>query len=257
MYLFCLESDNNLSTAVTYRRNTSASGKFPFISSFMNFTTGASHQEGNEAGTPYNIKNISFTDTADVTAPILSLINCTSCNPPNGDSVEPYASQDLTPTFTLSTDEDAICRFSSFEQNHADKGDGRNCTTTGGSVHTCTLGDNESLVPTNDTIFLSCADSLANVGFDNLTIDLTSVGANLTGFVKDADGNTLLDAGITVSVYAVNDSSNMIANTTINSSGEYHFFGLQCETLHNVVAFERGNESRGGGITTHVNTTCT
>lgn len=76
----------------------------------------------------------------NLSAPIITNINCTSCNPPTGDNVTPYTTTDITPTFNFSTDINANCRYSNnLTANYTEMGSSRNCTTTGALSHICTL----------------------------------------------------------------------------------------------------------------------
>ena len=110
-------------------------------------------------------------------APVISAMNCTSCNHPFGDMVTPYTTTDTTPTFTISTDINANCRVGDLQQNYSVMGSARNCATTGTTSHICSLRVDDELVTSTDYMYVSCArtDDEQSSSTSELQIELTGL----------------------------------------------------------------------------------
>ena len=84
----------------------------------------------------------------DTTPPVMTAMNCTSCGD-NGDSVSPFTTTDTTPTFNVTTDENAKCRIADVTLNYGEMGEVyRNCTpeSSYGTSHICTLHPDDELI---------------------------------------------------------------------------------------------------------------
>lgn len=129
-------------------------------------------------------------------APMVTSVNCTSCNPPNGDNESPYTTSDTTPTFDISTDTNAYCRIGDENQNYTDMGGSRNCTGGGGTTsHVCTLTVQDDLVNSDDIVYISCASKETLNQTSNATVALQM---NITGL--ETNKTVALDLGIQDSV---------------------------------------------------------
>lgn len=130
-------------------------------------------------------------DLASTQAPVISAINCTSCNQPLGDTVSPYATADTTPTFRLSTDIDSYCRIGKTNSNWTSMGGSRNCSSTGSKSHNCTLTVQDELIFSNDIVYLSCKNINSNGQ------STSSAQMNITGLGDTS--NNAIDLGISSS----------------------------------------------------------
>ena len=63
---------------------------------------------------------------------------------------------DSTPTITVDTSGDVDCRIGKTDVNWLMMGDTRNCSTTGGTSHICTLNETDSLSSGNQFIYINC-----------------------------------------------------------------------------------------------------
>ena len=128
-------------------------------------------------------------------APIISAINCTSCNIPFGDTAEPFTTSDTTPTFTFSTDINANCHIGASNVNYSSMGSSRNCTSGDGTLsHTCTLTTQDEIAVSSTTIYTSCSDTTGIETVSNSSAKLIMDIANLTTTSTDA-----VDGGIQTS----------------------------------------------------------
>ncbi len=125
--------------------------------------------------------------------PVLSAINCTVCNLPSGDTVAPYTTADTTPTFSFTTTTiNAQCRSGDEDQNYTTMGASRDCGTTGGINHICSLPVQDELIASTDYVYISCqnagtGEQSAASSSGALQMEITS----LSGTIADA-----IDAGI-------------------------------------------------------------
>jgi len=136
---------------------------------------------------------------ADTTPPVISLYNCTSCSPP--DTVEPFNTTDTTPTFKITTNEDALCAIADVDKNYTAMVDGaysyRNCTNTGGQQHNCTLHPNDALILNEtDYVYFGCRD---NSGNENLTSTSGPQEISMTTAEVETEGESAIRAGIDTS----------------------------------------------------------
>ncbi len=137
----------------------------------------------------------------DTDPPTILNLNCTSCNIPNGDITSPYETEDTTPTFVITTDENADCRIGGADQNYTAMGTTRNCSTTGGTGHTCSLTTQDRFTNVGENyLYISCKDSSGNEGNVSDTsksnsgpIRMGIEGAGETG------GDGAIEVGITAS----------------------------------------------------------
>jgi uncharacterized protein (DUF1499 family) len=115
-------------------------------------------------------------------APVVSAINCTSCDVPFGDNESPYTTSDTTPTFFFQTDVNANCRIGNVDQNYTALGDLRNCTSGEGTqAHTCSLTVPDELDSVQDYVYVGCINTananeslLASATFEMNITDLST-----------------------------------------------------------------------------------
>lgn len=122
--------------------------------------------------------------------PVLTAINCTSCNSPQGDSVSPYTSADTTPTFTFNTDINSECRIGGEDQNFTTMGASRDCGTTGVQSHICTLTVQDELISSTDYVYIGCTAENSTSSSGALEMDIQNLSSTV------ADG---IDLGIQTS----------------------------------------------------------
>ncbi|MBI2576671.1 hypothetical protein HYV84_05640 [Candidatus Woesearchaeota archaeon] len=131
----------------------------------------------------------------DTTPPTIISYNCTSCNPPSGDNSTPYETYDTTPTFSLTTNEGALCRIGVASQNYTTLGTSRNCTpgTAHNTTHTCTLtAQDKFTAPGQNSLFIGCIDSSNN---ENATSTSGVVSMHILG-ATESYGDDSIQLGI-------------------------------------------------------------
>jgi hypothetical protein len=127
--------------------------------------------------------------------PVISALNCTSCNIPNGDTVAPYTTSDTTPTFNFTTDINAWCRIADQNWNYTTMGGTRNCTAgEGATSHICTLTAQDELNAANSSVYISCRDVGNNHPFNSSS---GALEMEITGFASNA--SAAIDLGIQAS----------------------------------------------------------
>ncbi|MBS3097244.1 hypothetical protein J4209_00445, partial [Candidatus Woesearchaeota archaeon] len=133
----------------------------------------------------------------DITPPVLSGYNCTSCSPPSGDIVEPYTTEDTTPTFKFNTDENAWCAISDTNNNYTTMGSSRNCTSgEGATSHICTLTTQDKFTNNGvNYLYVSCKDASNN---ENQTSSSDTLLMEITG-PTEAGGDDSIQIGIDTS----------------------------------------------------------
>ncbi len=69
-----------------------------------------------------------------------------------------------TPTLTFDTIENAYCRIHTSDENWTTMGNGRNCSTTGGTSHICSLAAGDALTPGSgfNSLYIGCTNSAFN-----------------------------------------------------------------------------------------------
>jgi len=145
---------------------------------------------------------------AETTRPVITNINLTSGNPPAGDAVEAYTTNDTTPTFTFTTDINANCRIGRVNVNHTAAGVSRDCSGgQAGTAHTCTVIASDALPPTTQTNFLSCVDST-----DSANQTLLSTSGQLDVYVQ---GNDPLIIDFPFDALVTNASQVNLTNSTV------------------------------------------
>lgn len=93
----------------------------------------------------------------------ISNANCTSCDPPNGDTTSPYTTSDTTPTFTLDTNINGNCRIGDENITYSAMGSSRDCASGQGTTsHTCTLTTQDELIYTTDYVYVVCLNIAEN-----------------------------------------------------------------------------------------------
>lgn len=199
-----------------------------YINSTLNITTATNITVWNASDGYYNLTISAFDGglwssnctivpfTLDTSPPIVTNINCTSCNPPVGDISSPYTTTDTTPTFTLSTNENANCRIGDENLNYSDMNASRDCSTTGTTSHTCTLTPIDTLFPSTDYVYIACEDDLNNQNLTSSTplglqMDLRELITTLEGdawqFLQIQNYTNYL-VGQNLTVCAFNPNSN-------------------------------------------------
>ena len=91
---------------------------------------------------------------------------------------------DTTPSFRFSTQLGANCRIGKTNVNWTSMGSIRDCSSTGGISHTCTVTTQDELVFSNDIVYFGCK----NVAYNNQSI--TAAQMNLTG-LGDTSSNAI------------------------------------------------------------------
>jgi hypothetical protein len=136
--------------------------------------------------------NLTITMVNQFLPPIITNINCTSCNIPYGDVIPPYTTSDTTPTFRFSTDIESNCRISDENQNYTSMGSSRDCATGDRTMgHICTLTSQDELFYSNSNVYISCE----NIDNYNQTWDASvSLQMEITNLV--ANRTLALDNGI-------------------------------------------------------------
>ncbi len=130
---------------------------------------------------------------SDSYAPIISAINCTSCNIPFGDTSSPYSTEDTTPTFKLETDVDSSCRVSATNSNYTTMSSSRDCTSsTLGTSHSCSVTSQDEFATTTSYAYISCVN--------NHNLNETS-SPQLEVQIQNLEGTTIsaIDKGIQTS----------------------------------------------------------
>jgi hypothetical protein len=184
---FSIKINTSAGTAQFYRNGTNFANK--------TFPTGTNLRYIKISGitmTQYQLTNITWCDTECLNAPTLTAINCTSCNPPSGDTTSPYGSEDTTPTFAITTSASAYCRIADRNWNYTTMASSRDCSSTGGYTHTCTLTPQDELINTTSYVYIACS------GLESATSTSGALQMNLTGFVNNA--SAAIDYGIQSSI---------------------------------------------------------
>ncbi len=170
------------------------------------------------ASTNYNIQYLGVRSVTITTPPVIvgsPAINCTSCNIPFGDTVEPYTTADTTPTFTFSTDTSAWCRIGGSNVNYSTMTSSRDCSGgEGTSIHTCTLTLPDELAISAPTIYASCRNS------DNAETASNSSGKMLMDIVN-------LSSTATDAFYSGIQHSTIWPGATIYSDQQVYMRNLQ------------------------------
>lgn len=154
-----------------------------------------------------------------ITAPLISNINCTSCNIPDGDTTPPYTTSDTTPTFTFDTDVDSYCRIRDEDQNYTAMGSSRNCTSgEGEKEHTCTLTVQDELVSSTDYAYVSCANvnDINKSNTTELLMNITDLDVNTSKAIDEGIESSVISGATTYSdqqVYLRDMSDNQVSAT--------------------------------------------
>ncbi len=153
---------------------------------------------GTSAGLDLNL--VVYSVNATTTIPVVSNLNCTSCNPPGGDTTPPYSTSDTTPTFTFNTSVSANCRIMDQNQNYTAMGSSRQCTTTEGTLgHICTLTPQDELKISSPTVYIACAsptnDSLSNI--TSALMDITGLSNSSANAIDDGILASSIGSGAT------------------------------------------------------------
>lgn len=136
-------------------------------------------------------------------SPLISSLNCTSCNIPNGDITSPYETEDTTPTFKFTTDKNAWCAIGVTDVNYTTMGASRNCTSGEGGTqgHICTLKTQDRFANVGaNYLYISCKDSSGNEGnvSDHSKSNSGSIKMEIQGASEDK-GDSAIQLGITTS----------------------------------------------------------
>jgi hypothetical protein len=148
-----------ITTVTRYFGKTSNNPNGYFFGAMDNPTFWSRAMTGDEITTLYALgvgQEYPFTNAA----PLMSALNCTSCNVPLGDTVSPYATSDTTPTFKFQTDSNANCRIGVTDGNYSSLGSARNCTSGDGTTsHTCTLKAGDALPLGDGYVYIACQNA--------------------------------------------------------------------------------------------------
>jgi len=137
----------------------------------------------------------------DTIPPLITLYNCTSCNIPYGDTTEPFETEDTTPTFRITTDENSVCAIADIDKNYTSmvaEDSSRNCSTTGSTEHICTLPpSDELLINETDYVYFACIDTNDN---ENSSSNSGPKQMQMTSEQTEEQGELAIQAGIDTSV---------------------------------------------------------
>ncbi len=175
-------------------------------------------------------------------APIISNINCTSCNVPYGDTSSPYTTSDTTPTFKMDTDIDSICRIGDEDDSYSTMESFRNCSTTGAKNHTCSLMVFDELIYSTDYVYIVCA-SIDNSSLTNSTgtlqMNITDLDSNTTAAIDTGIAKSVISGATTYSsqkIYLRDINNNQVSATAdrvvVDGSQRWIFnYALESESL--------------------------
>ena len=153
----------------------------------------------------------------DSTPPEISNINCTSPDP--NDLTEPYTTSDITPTFSLDTNETATCDISSDNSTWIE------FTTTNILLgHIGTLPSEQALNYGNDFVYIKCCDASVNCAYEELKMYIVkpececpgmnqSWSINLNESCEIRDNCDIGTGNITYSGYFMIDGANITASS--------------------------------------------
>ena len=134
-------------------------------------------------------------------------INCTSCNPPNGDNESPYTTSDTTPSFIINANINSECRIDDENKSYYDMI--RNCTPGGTKEHTCTLSLDDELIYSTDYVYISCAAGSGNTTTE-LEMDITDLETTTDNSIEQGILNSTIGQGAAIyserQVYLVNST---------------------------------------------------
>ena len=141
----------------------------------------------------------------DTTPPSISSINCTSCVTDPTPDAEPYITEDTTPTFNFTTNENAWCVIGKDDENYTTMNatNSGTCNTGEGSTgeHICTLPiqDRFDSVGAN-SVYISCKDTDGNEGnvSDSSKSNSGALDMEITG-PTEAGGDDSIQIGIDTS----------------------------------------------------------
>jgi hypothetical protein len=131
---------------------------------------------------------------SDTTPPTIQTYNCTSCG---GDNESPYTTQDTTPTFTITTNLNANCAIGTSDENYSTMVSNieRNCTTTSGTSHICTLPYSDGLIINEtDDVYIACQNIFS--GNENITSTSGAMFMDITTSQTEVLGEDAIRAGI-------------------------------------------------------------
>ena len=129
----------------------------------------------------------------DTLSPNLTItaLNCTSCDPPSGDTVPPYTTFDTTPTFTFTTNMNTNCRIGVQDSNYTTFGSSRNCTSTGSTSHTCTVISVDEFTASAGNVFVGCS------AYENISSSTGALVMNITDLLVNT--SLAIDRGVIAS----------------------------------------------------------
>jgi len=177
---------------------------------------------------------VNTTAAADTSPPLITQVNFTSedgqvcggataCGPTN----------DTTPTFKITTDENAYCRIDDANNNYTTMSGTRNCTSGMGSTSlTCTLGTDDALVlGGTDYVYIACQDLSGNENSTTITMNLTGgdLQTNATSAILEGITDAVLSSPITytsqqVYVRYADGTQNLTRFDVVASSGSKRWF---------------------------------
>ena len=143
-----------------------------------------------------------FVSGGDTDPPSISNLNCTSCIEDSTPNQPPYITEDTTPTFNFSTDENAWCAIGISDVNYTIMGASRNCTSgEGAESHICTLTTQDKFANTGTNyLYISCKDNSGNEGnvSDHSKSNSGPIWMEIQG-VGEIGGDDAMVLGITTS----------------------------------------------------------
>lgn len=95
----------------------------------------------------------------------ITKINCTSCNPPHGDTTEPFETYGRTPTVSFNISENSNCRIADSNISYSEmglSGSSRQCSVTGSMQQVCTLTSQDALYSGTAYAYVACIDGGSN-----------------------------------------------------------------------------------------------
>ncbi|MBI2136197.1 hypothetical protein HYU06_03940 [Candidatus Woesearchaeota archaeon] len=169
----------------------------------------------------------------DTTAPLITLVNFTSEGGQDCTSSTCGPTDDTTPTFSITTNENANCRTDDASNNYTTMSGTRNCTSGMGSTSlTCTLGTDDALIlGGTDYAYLACQDSTGNENTTTITMNLTggdlptnATSAILAGVTDAVLSNPVTYTSQQVYVRYADGTQNLTRFDVVASSGSKRWF---------------------------------
>ncbi len=141
-------------------------------------------------------------DSVSASPPTILTYDCTSCTTDGTPTLQPFTTEDTTPTFNITTDKDALCAIGTVNQNYTDlinSNSERNCTSGGGSKSLiCTLPVSDGIrVNETDHVYIGC--QAVSDGLENISSTSGSMQMDITTSQTGVIGGLAIESGINAS----------------------------------------------------------